>query len=454
MIPFLILALAAQDAAQWSAQKPPALLAFEQARKAIVYADFSWSRTKPLAPGIQGGEWFFESRIAGDDISMIGLGRSDGIAQLRDVDGGFEPGKHPNATLHNSDSGDWMYNVDDILAYQWPDSGGLHSVQVASAGMMPNLNNYPPEEQIDKTLHRIFKGPPRFREEHEGGIVRVRARCDNTPRYEYVWTIDPALNWNATSVEVLSDGVMDVRAETEYEEINGVYVPVSTALINSKGDVFALDTVYRAEVNTPDLPHELLPEHIGIEPGVIVNIQDTTGAEQLAYAGDNKTMPAGKFFSKAHRGEVEFGPKMRAARAHQPIPWGVPGTEQVRREVEQLRRTRLEQQALDEWAKYTRDFIKRNQLDDEQTQKAIQILRSCQALRDHYLRGKKREIEALETKLAKAKDADKRAVKDSIQRLHAPVEHIFETNLKPRLDRLPTRRQKREANAKAKKASP
>ena len=110
------------------------------------------------------------------------------------------------------------------------------------------------------------------------------------------------------------------------------------------------------------------------------------------------------------------------------------------------------------WEKYVREFIERYKLNDEQTQKAHAVLEDCVSQRDRYLRGNKEQIEQLDQQIAelkKSKNKDKAkslaALTERRNKLTAPIDQIFEERLKPRLERLPTRAQRRAAEAATRK---
>lgn len=103
-----------------------------------------------------------------------------------------------------------------------------------------------------------------------------------------------------------------------------------------------------------------------------------------------------------------------------------------------------------QWETYVREFIQRYQLDDAQTQKAQSILKDCQDLGQRQMQKRKPEIERLEKKLAtlpESKDKLKEMTEINQQRakLLEPITEIFEKQLKPRLDKLPTRAQRQTA---------
>jgi len=111
-----------------------------------------------------------------------------------------------------------------------------------------------------------------------------------------------------------------------------------------------------------------------------------------------------------------------------------------------------------EWEKYVREFIVKYQLNDEQTQKANAVLEDCQAQADRYLKSQESQIARIdkqldELKKSKDKNKSKNVAKLTEQRnrLKEPVQRIFDQQLKPRLERLPTRAQRRAAEEAASK---
>jgi hypothetical protein len=113
-----------------------------------------------------------------------------------------------------------------------------------------------------------------------------------------------------------------------------------------------------------------------------------------------------------------------------------------------------------EWEKYVREFIEKYKLNDEQSQKATAVLEDCQAQADRYKLARKRQVEALDRQieeLRKSKDKNKTksisALTEKRKKLLEPIDKIFEQQLKPRLERLPTRAQRRAADLAAQKKS-
>lgn len=91
------------------------------------------------------------------------------------------------------------------------------------------------------------------------------------------------------------------------------------------------------------------------------------------------------------------------------------------------------------WEQYVHDFIAEYELDSDQQQKAVMLLLRCEVRGDSFLASKSDVLKKLETERldpAKKVEADEKLAK-----LLEPIDEIFERNLKPGLEKLPTRAQ-------------
>ncbi|MBU0640813.1 MAG: hypothetical protein KKB50_18260 [Planctomycetes bacterium] len=104
-----------------------------------------------------------------------------------------------------------------------------------------------------------------------------------------------------------------------------------------------------------------------------------------------------------------------------------------------------QQQATDEWARYVEDFIRRYQLNEEQQNSARRTLEKRRTARDNYLARKGAEMERIQ-KLFKTADTAEAVeqAEASYKKLNEPVERMF-TQLKEKLNSLPTRKQRQQA---------
>lgn len=111
-----------------------------------------------------------------------------------------------------------------------------------------------------------------------------------------------------------------------------------------------------------------------------------------------------------------------------------------------------------EWEKYVREFIEKYQLDDAQKQRAELILSSCQKQAASYMAKRKSMLEQLarrEKELNELDDSDEHVkkqkseklaeIKQQREKIFEPLTQIFERQLKPRLDKLPTPDQRQAA---------
>lgn len=110
------------------------------------------------------------------------------------------------------------------------------------------------------------------------------------------------------------------------------------------------------------------------------------------------------------------------------------------------------------WEQYVRDFIARYQLDEGQKQRAEAYLKDCLQQGERYMQTKLSQIERVDAEvaeLAKSTDKNKTAqiakLAEQRKKLLEPLDRIFEGQLKPRLDKLPTRAQRAAAEEADKK---
>lgn len=102
----------------------------------------------------------------------------------------------------------------------------------------------------------------------------------------------------------------------------------------------------------------------------------------------------------------------------------------------------------DPWAQYVEEFIKKYDLNADQQGAARNILYKMQEQRDDYLRRVDRDINSVEARLVEAEtDAQKEMLIAKYERLAEPVFKKFQI-LKERLNKLPTRAQRRAAAEK------
>lgn len=197
---------------------------------------------------------------------------------------------------------------------------------------------------------------------------------------------------------------------------------------------------------------------LGAEPGFNVS-EHTPGTEIRMWDGERDVSLA-EWDKLLESGKRKPGPAVieRARNLHRDNPYW---TDEQRAEFRRKHDESFEPQAkapsepLGPWRKYTLDFIVRFQLDSDQRQKAMQILKECEELGQKHLDKVASELADVQRELSsvadsKSRDAASRS-QEKLSRLLKPLDEIFETRLVPKLDTLPTRAQRAKAPPAASK---
>ena len=246
--------------------------------------------------------------------------------------------------------------------------------------------------------------------------------------------------WNPEEVMRLRDGKVSLRIESDLERYGDIWFPKEVRYYWKEGTLDDVVKVTKLEVNSPDHPKRLTLADIGVEPSM--SERDLTKGGGVQYAADVRTWDGERMLTsrewreKLARGDVQRGPKITAI--YQQLKQGT-----YRRPDEDLRiqynvKRQLTKGTVSEWEKYVRAFADKYTLNDDQRQKAFQVLRGCQERATAYALRHKEEHAR--------KDLDERRR----AKLMAPIGEIFEKQLKPRLERLPTRAQREAAEEREK----
>jgi len=231
----------------------------------------------------------------------------------------------------------------------------------------------------------------------EGGHYIVDGELASGGRIS--WFIDPSKAWSVTkSRRIGESGELLYEAFTDYRRMGNTWFPTSVAFTNRSGETTTTVDILDADLDKPHLPDTLLPADVGIEPGMTVQVRGGEhDGKQMCVAPDSETLLTLKEAMEADKaGRIVRGPKMLAfaEQHHISLP------------------------DHDAWVQYTVKFMRDFRLDNEQSQKALIILRDSQALRKGIEAGK------LQPERSKSR-----------------VQRVFDSLVR-RLDRLPTRRQR------------
>ena len=450
----LVLLLLAQQRAE---QRPAALLAMEDARRAIRTAEIVWSQTDA-----SGKQMRCRGRFAHNGLTVEYLPNDQGV-----VSG---PGRGPVSSMteakHLQTSDGFFSHAEGHIYCRWFSGDDLAARRlynsflpdIRSLGMKPSFNV---THLDDALLSYPRPGIPRdYESEVQGGMVVVRAALD-TGR-EIVWHINPQKQWNAERVEYRRDGRLIKEMVLSLRERDGIWFPqVATLRRGPSEEVVKTWAIESATFNRPDHEQALTLTHIGVEPGMAIlpqgkaaeqRMAEGTGLCPLVWDGA-QGVPAEEFREAVRAGRAQYGPTFEHLRAQASsaghdghgYPVAPAGGASIL-SAETL---------LSEWERYVRAFVAKYDLTEEQTQKALRMLKVCQDQANRYLHKHKADFEQFHDRARKARAlsgspaARERAAIDRERRgLREPVDEIFEKRLKPQLQKLPTRAQRQAAEAK------
>ena len=444
---------------------PSALEIAEHVKLSFETGRVEWSDVRHDRAFDRGFERFNTSRFSMDGSVHVNNGDAEGVL-ARNPDG--KPAFLPyQSALHSllRDNVLWIHHEGASDADTRP--RGL-SVDIRTLGMSYRLGHSP----LTKTLwtQRSDIKEWTFDEKVEGAVHIVNARRGNERR---TWWIDTARGWNPVRVAKFIDGELRNESRSELKLSNGTWFPVRVDYYHSKHaggrEPYQTVRVSYARLNAPDDPLFFGPADIGIEAGTLVKIhgENHQVREILMWDGENLVKQR-EFAARVRAGEISFGPnlsrKMAKFQAMENRPGGKAKT------ANQTSAAAATQPAAGQtadrrkfetaWERYTREFIVRYSLDDTQQQKAWSICKTCQEKGREYVRRHKNELDNLRTRveeLSKSTNRGDNARRDQVRRRLAeklqPIDDIFENQLRPRLHKLPTRKQ-RAAVEKAEKKAP
>lgn len=402
---------------------PEPLRRFEAARAAIQNADVRWSVVDSQSWTHPGEAVRYRTFHGGPDTAVFPLDPYDGVpVRTRLKDGTIKETPQAATTWLKNTDGLWEYRVDSALVFQRDiPFAPLMPPDIRLIGMSTGYGVVT-QGRIGSVFSAFADGVV-FSEDTRDGYAIVTATTTGGSKTRYI--IDPETGWNALRIESFdAAGRLRSSVSTRYELRGDVWFPTSCEAVDeTTGEIRYSVQIESAEVNSPDLPPRLEPEHIGIQNGMTVVPRDRKRS-QLTFL-DGRLVPQDDVLHEAiASGRAKVGPKVVEFKRNQgridPI------------EIDDLRKVRVDR-STDEWERYTLRFIDQYQLNETQRQEALTILKRCQAERDEWMRENAPEIERLWSERG-----ERRSRPDFEIRLFKPVQDIFDRKLKPRLFKLPT----------------
>jgi len=443
--------------------KPAALQAMEEARKSLS-GEIKWT-VRPNSENARemhyvsrfarNGDWIFENR--GDQHGWTAW---DGF-----TDSGVT--KFPQCYMCNSD-GWWSFQETGLTADWWKGDATAASVaervkDVRAVGTLSTSGNIEYRLGLSAIWGTQYDAPVVSWHEERRGALYVVAATDERGA-ETTWHINPDKDWNAERVTYSYGGQVQAEAVCELRRFGTAWFPARTDYYQ-RNRLLESVVIESAQLNQPNDKGRFTLADMGAEAGTNVWIKNLPAkpGELLIWNGDDVTS-SDRWFDDVDSGKREPGPTWRRIRAGESYssPYETDEQRAGRKIAEvtgRVRRAMNRHQTL--WEIYVRTFIERYKLNDAQSQEADQLLAKCQERANAHLDRNKARWTTLQSKVeVAAKEGKTEEVKkltEEIGKLAAPLEEIFEKQLKPGLDKIPTRAQRKaveEAEQQNKAQSP
>ncbi len=398
------------------------------------------------------GSW----QCGGPDVIFVDRGDEWGVV-LRDADTG-----RPMKVDYNTPCQRLM--TDNLV---WQHNELAPTADVFQAGAMQITELYDPRmlgvsvdrtnESFEARAQKLGIGPVRWEALDEDGKPVVRATVqDNTA----TWRLDPELDNNPSRIELSSAGKVTHEYEIRYRRWDGVLFPQEVVVRYLEGGVpkpsWSLKVLY-AEFNRAEHPARLGPPTIGIEPGTNITFRDRRPYQTMIWDGQ-QAISLEEFSVRRKNGEALIGPTFARENARLAVLNERRGDfEKYQAQMDKLGMwPQPAPRKLNEWEKYTHDFIAQHALDAGQQERALAILKDCTDEGQSYVARERSALDAFDDRLEDltaqmVTDANQwRHLADERTRLVEPLERIFNDRLKPRIESLLTREQRAASQPAAK----
>ncbi|MEP0848477.1 MAG: hypothetical protein HRF50_16850 [Phycisphaerae bacterium] len=431
---------------------PEPLFRMETARRTLLSIDVVWTIAEATGPRA-GRTLRYRNRCRGESEILERLQNDEGVVEY-DRTGAPRLGSEQRYLRNPQYSAEFLGRFPECRVYP---AGVGDEMQLASMrrmhdiralGLCPDFNG---TRRLDNAL-RGFPDPDTRRTyttEKRGDLHVVTARLASGEAI--VWEINPNKGWNAERIQFLNEGRLELDAQVTLEQFDGVWFPASVELFRGPPGREPVYTVRveqaRFDPNPPNRPLGL--EDMALEVGTqILTAQKVGDPERRVWDG-RAALEVEAFREKRRAGRITLGPTVQAY-AEDAAP---PHPEERFYWQKRLSQDAVTQRPSD-WERYVQGFVGRHGLTDEQTQKAVAILADCQQRAHAQIDANRAEFERIEQRFAASESINELRrsgeldeLNARMERLTAPIDRIFERELKPRLDGLLTRAQRAAASA-------
>lgn len=279
-------------------------------------------------------------------------------------------------------------------------------------------------ELSDAMAAKHYGKNPRWSATREGDLICVALATDDATISRW---IDPTRGWNLVRIDY-KRGEVHRAAEIELQKSDGAWFPSLVRVLSGPN----LDTVREtiqvvsAEFNRPDHPADFKLSDIGIVDGASVQV----------WSNDNTPIEYGVVQSGRYASLASLAAQSREAVDAED------GAEALG--ASRLREVLQKPESL--WERYVRRRIAAHKLNDDQQRMCWAILRDCQEAAQSHFNRKKSESDAvlrdMDVKGDAAADGRAKELTARLDALIEPINRIFETRLKPRVDDVVTKAQR------------
>lgn len=419
---------------------PPALLRMQEQRNRIATAVVEYLREDHY----RGGRMYFTCQIANDDLISVQRGDDDGRVFRSRPGQVSELNFRPHRVLRTGEQL-WRYDDESVSAEVHPLSAGGNPPDLRSLGLVVGFRSAGVADVLSPDAVRGSL-PLSYEQETRDGIHAVTARRGD---HVTTWWIDPARGWNPLRVTFEIAGKTVAESRTHLMCVDDVWFPESVAFFSERIADQPCETVHvlTAEFNKPHHPVRLTPEDIGVEFGTNVTRFKADYVPEDLYTWDGRRLiDAFECLERVRSGELRYSARMRALFARLPSQPGARPSDPAELPPPPVPppptpETRFARLLLTPWEQFTQRFIERYTLNGEQSQKAWLICDECQKAARKWIDAHRQELAHLIDGAAAVQESTA-VTKKSDAALLRPIEDIFANELKPRLERLPTRAQR------------
>jgi len=435
-------------------EKPRALRALEENRKAIVSADIQWSLAYDLRRSGKAKRFFRWRMAANGDRVTVRRGDEKGVVYYDSA------GKPAIVGVERElrRSGDtWRHRQGGIDAAYWPDKRRFRTeTDLLALGLLPE---YQSTTRLSTALWTYPVGmvsPRKYSEKIVDGIHVVTAELAKDQKL--VWHINPAKGWNAERVQVVYQGKVMSESVSVLKKFDNVWFPQAVAYYSpGRANPIHRVEIKSASFNRPDHPRSFGPQDIGIDAGLPISVQGPRAAEfgSVCFDGEKATSKVA-FWNDVKAGRRKLGPRFdRLAGELSKIR----DAQIARREAARPWSERRLERAEGEWERYTRLFIQKHRLVGPQRASALAVLKDCQKSAAGVFQNRHKQLESLREREAKLstlgpphRQKEHAAIAEARSKILDKINDIFDKQLKPRLTGLLTSEQRRAEDPKEKGA--